>query len=156
MADGRVSIVSSYLRFPLCPVHGPGRLRTPVGRITSPARRRGPFGDRGARRTRPADPAGFATAFEIAGDGSLLAHDSRRSQPLTVARREKEGAPGGVALPSSPLAPQDDPYYRQIAAFAKSVLDGAPLVVTPEDARSAVAVAVAALESVRTGEAVAL
>jgi predicted dehydrogenase len=103
-----------------------------------------------------ADPAGFATAFDIAGDAGLLTHDSRRAQPLTVARREREGAPGGVAVPASPLAPEDDPYFLQIAAFAKSVLDGAPPAVTPEEARAAVAVALAALESVHTGEAVTL
>jgi len=104
-----------------------------------------------------ADPGGFATQFEIAGDGGLLSHDSRRTAPLSVALREQEGAPGGgVQMPSSPLSPEGDPFYKEVAAFAKAVRDGGPAPVPAWDGRAAVEVALAALESVRTGEAVEL
>lgn len=103
-----------------------------------------------------ADPGGFATQFEIAGDGGLLSHDSRRAAPLAVALREQEAAGGGVQMPSSPLAAPDDPFYREVAAFAKAVRDGGPAPVPAREAREAVAVTLAALESVRTGEAVEL
>ena len=101
-----------------------------------------------------ADPGGFATAWEIAGDAGLLTHDSRRAAPLTVALRGAGGDGPGVPLPSSPLAPGDDPYFLEIAAFARSIREGAPLAVTAQEARAAVAVAAAALESSRTGRAV--
>lgn len=103
-----------------------------------------------------ADPGGFVTTFEVAGDGGLLTHDSRKAVVLRKALRSPEDGGRGVPLPSSPLAPDDDPYYRQIAAFARAVRDGAPLAVTPEEARDAVAVAAAALESARTGRAITL
>jgi len=104
-----------------------------------------------------ADPGGFATAFEIAGDAGLLAHDSRKSVALTRAVRGGADAnTGGVALPRSPLAPGDDPYFCEIESFAASVRTGAPLFVTPAEAHAAVAVACAARESLRTGRAVAV
>lgn len=100
------------------------------------------------------DPGGFVTTFEVAGDGGLLTHDSRRTAPIRKAVRAEGETKPGVAVPSSPLAPEDDPYYRQIAAFAAAVRGIAPLAVMPEEARSAVAVAAAARESLRTGKAV--
>lgn len=103
-----------------------------------------------------ADPGGFATSFEVAGDGGLLSHDSRKATPLVRSLRREGQSGTGVPLPSSPLAPQDDPYYREIAAFAKSVREGAPLAVTAEEGRAAIAVAQAAAESARTGRAVEL
>jgi predicted dehydrogenase len=102
-----------------------------------------------------ADPGGFVTAFEVAGDGGLLTHDSRRAVPLTKAiRAEGQGRTAGVMVPSSPLTPDDDPYFKEILAFARSIREGTPLAVTPEEARRAVTVAEAARESARTGKAV--
>jgi len=103
-----------------------------------------------------ADPGGFATAFEIAGDAGLLTHDSRRAVALTQAVRGADAKVGGVALPRSPLTPGDDPYFREIESFAASVRMGAPLFVTPAEAHAAVAVACAARESLQTGRAVAV
>ncbi len=104
-----------------------------------------------------ADPGGFATTFEVAGDAGLLAHDSRRAVALTRAVRGRADAEsGGVALPRSPLAPSDDPYFCEIESFAASVRTGAPLFVTPAEAHAAVAVACAARESLQTGRAVAI
>ena len=100
------------------------------------------------------DPAGFATAFEIAGDEGLLVHDSRKATVLTRASREVEGKAAGVAIPESPLFPEDDPYYREIEHFAQCIRSGEQPLVKPEEARAAVAIAVAARESIRTGKAV--
>jgi predicted dehydrogenase len=97
-----------------------------------------------------ADPAGFSTAFEIAGDAGLLCHDSRRAASLAVHR------PSGAIVPASPLGAVDDPYFNQVAAFAASVRDGGPLPVSGADGRAAVAVAVAAVESATTGKAMTL
>jgi predicted dehydrogenase len=103
-----------------------------------------------------ADPGGFATSFEVAGDGGLLSHDSRKATPLVRSLRREGQVGPGVPLPSSPLAAHDNPYYREIAAFAKSVREGTPLAVTAEEGRAAIAVAQAAAESARTGQAVEL
>ncbi|MBC8102135.1 MAG: Gfo/Idh/MocA family oxidoreductase, partial [Cytophagales bacterium] len=66
-----------------------------------------------------ADPGGFATTFEIAGDGGLLTHDSRKASALTKAvRGTGTTVQGGISMPASPLTPDDNPFYRQIAAFA--------------------------------------
>lgn len=101
-----------------------------------------------------ADPGGFVTTWEIAGDQGLLTHDSRRAASLKTALHEMPPAKKGVPLPSSPNAPGDDPYYRQIEAFARAIQENEPVAVTPEEARAAIAVAAAARESARTGVAV--
>jgi myo-inositol 2-dehydrogenase/D-chiro-inositol 1-dehydrogenase len=54
------------------------------------------------------------------------------------------------------LAEEDDPYFREIAHFARCVQTGEAPLVTPEEARAAVAIAAAARESIRTGAAVAV
>ena len=96
-----------------------------------------------------ADPKGGGTRFEIAGDAGLLVHDARSIPALSI--RTDAGAQN-----LSPLAPDDDPFYRQCLAFARAIRGEVPLAVTGEDGRAAIAVAQAAAESVRTGRAVAL
>jgi UDP-N-acetylglucosamine 3-dehydrogenase len=96
-----------------------------------------------------ADPRGGGTRFEIAGDGGLLTHDARIAHSLsfrTEARTQN----------ASPLHPDDDPYYKQCLAFARAIRGEAPLAVTGADGRAAIAVAVAATESLKTGRAVTL
>jgi predicted dehydrogenase len=97
-------------------------------------------------------PTGFGTAFEIAGDGGLLTHDSRRTPSLTKALRDNGGPANTATL--GPLAADDDPYFRQAAAFAASIREGTPVPVPPEEACQAVAVARAARRSAETGKAV--
>lgn len=87
---------------------------------------------------------GFRTTFEIAGDAGLIEHDSRQTASVTLSR------------PESPLAPQDDPYFLELAAFVQSLRDGAPPPVTVHDAREAARIAFAALDSMATGKAVTL
>ncbi len=53
-------------------------------------------------------------------------------------------------------ASSEDMYQREIAGFARCVLEGRPLPATGEDGRAALQVALAALESIRTGQTVAL
>lgn len=96
-----------------------------------------------------ADPVVSYNAFEIAGDGGLLTHDSRNNATLFISTAEKQEA-------MSPLADADEPYNKQIAAFAKSIVEGTPLAVTGADGRAAIAVAAAALESSRTRKVVTL
>jgi predicted dehydrogenase len=55
---------------------------------------------------------------------------------------------------ASPLAPLDDPYCREFAHFLDCLERNAPFLVTPNQAAMAVKVALAALESVRSGQPV--
>jgi myo-inositol 2-dehydrogenase/D-chiro-inositol 1-dehydrogenase len=54
----------------------------------------------------------------------------------------------------SPLADEDEPYRAELAHFLDHLTTGAPLRVTPHDALMAVQVALAAIESMRTGQPV--
>lgn len=90
------------------------------------------------------------TRFEIAGDAGLLEFDSVCTAPLTMAPRD--GAPAS----ESPLAAQDDPYYAELRAFTDALQAGSPMPVTVYDAREAVRIALAALDSLHTGKPVTL
>jgi predicted dehydrogenase len=94
-----------------------------------------------------ADPAGFRTAFEVAGSGGFFEYDNRWTPPLRTVN-----AKGNFI--ESPMAPTDDPYFRQLSAFIESVDEGTPPPVTAVDGLRAVAIAEAAIESARTGKTV--
>lgn len=100
-------------------------------------------------------PGQFRTALEIAGDGGLIEWDSVHRQAVT-ARFKESTTPSTNEHQSaaSPTAPQDDPYYKELAHFLDHVENGTPLRVTPHDALMAVKVSLAAIESVRTGQPV--
>ncbi len=102
-----------------------------------------------------AHPGGFRTTLEIAGDGGMITHDSAASAPLAASLRSTGGG-GGVAVPESPMAEGEDPYYLEIAAFVAALEKGEPPPVTLQDAREATRIALAALESIETGKAVTL
>lgn len=101
-------------------------------------------------------PGGFRTTLEIAGDAGLIEHDSAQSAPLTFSPHKTEGGAGGVAVPESPLAAGDNPYFRELSAFVHALQAGEPPPVTVYDAREAARIALAALESIETGKAVTL
>jgi UDP-N-acetylglucosamine 3-dehydrogenase len=89
------------------------------------------------------DAPGY-NSLEIAGDAGLFVHDSRKASPLT-----------GKAS-SSPRHTRDDPFFKELLAFAKAIKGEATLAVTPEEARANIQVAVAAYESLTTGKVVTL
>jgi predicted dehydrogenase len=101
-----------------------------------------------------AHTGGFRTTFEICGDAGMIAHDSALTAPLTVSLRQAEPGKSGVAVPESPMAPFDDPYYRELRHFTDCVLTGKQPEITLDDARAAVEIAEAALKSIETGEPV--
>jgi len=102
-----------------------------------------------------AHPGGFRTTLEVAGDKGLIDHDSSRSAPITASLRATGGG-SGVAVPESPMAPTDDPYYKELHAFVQALKDGVTPPVTVYDAREATRIALAALESIQTGKVVTL
>jgi predicted dehydrogenase len=99
----------------------------------------------------------FRTQFEICGDAGMIEHDSANSASFSVRFREPEsaGVPT-VAIPESPLFPDDDPYYKELRHFVDIVDGKAEPLVTANDARAAVAIAEAALQSIATGKPVSI
>lgn len=91
------------------------------------------------------------SSFEIAGDAGLIEYDSAQTATLTRSRRQPP-----TAATESPLAPNDDPYYLELRAFIDSLDSKSPPPVTVQDARQAVRIALAALQSIETGKAVTL
>lgn len=93
------------------------------------------------------DPGGFRTTYEVAGSDGLIEFDSRASAAIRTHK------PGGARLESS-LAPTDDPYYKELRAFLNAVSEGTPPPVSGRDGLAAMSIALAALESARTGKVV--
>ncbi|MCW5937941.1 MAG: Gfo/Idh/MocA family oxidoreductase [Fimbriimonadaceae bacterium] len=93
------------------------------------------------------DPSGFSTAIDAAGSEGLIEYDSRRNPSLRLHQESGSRAENNYSA-------ADDPYYRQISAFVETVRQGGTLPVTPEEGANAVAVALAAIESARTGRPV--
>ena len=92
----------------------------------------------------------FRTQFELCGDAGMIEHDSEKSAPFTVSYRQTDVGESGVAIPESPLFPADDPYYKELRHFIDVIEGKAQPLVTVYDARAAVAIASAALESIAT------
>ncbi len=103
-----------------------------------------------------AHPGGFRTSLEVAGDGGMISHDSADSAPIHAYLRETGAAGSGVAVPESPMSPDDDPYYKEIAAFARAVQTGEPPPIPLREAREATRIALAALESIQSGKVITL
>ena len=101
-----------------------------------------------------ADPSGFHTSFEFTGTGGILTHSSELERPLLTFRKSPEAAAAGVAVPECPLA--KSPYQEELEHFVDCIRTGAEAVVTAEDAYRALEIALAALESVQSGEPVSL
>ncbi len=97
---------------------------------------------------------GFTTALEVAGTKGVLEHKSTLSTPLVVHQRASIASGGGVAVPESPLS--ESPYTAELRHFADCLRTGAPFKVTPQDATEALRIALAAVESARTGQPVYL
>jgi UDP-N-acetylglucosamine 3-dehydrogenase len=102
-------------------------------------------------------PGRFRTRFEIAGDGGLVEWDSLDPSPLTVTLKSTE-TPSSPAISQShsPLAPQDDPYYLELEHFLHCRENGEDFRVAPGDGLAAVRLALAAIESIRTGRPIYL
>jgi len=96
-----------------------------------------------------ADPSTGYTAYEVAGDGGLLVHDSRRAATLTLSTADSRTTTG-------PLLPDDDPYHRQAADFVTAVRERRNPLADGRAGSAAVRVATAAALSAKTGKVVAL
>ncbi|HGJ64561.1 TPA: gfo/Idh/MocA family oxidoreductase [bacterium] len=97
-----------------------------------------------------AHPTGFFVKLEVAGDGGLFEFDSRTSSPLKVATKSAKSSGGGVEVPQNPVL--ESPYTTELKHFVKSVEEDKEPPVTGEDALRAIEIAIAALESMKTGK----
>ncbi|HEU5014194.1 MAG TPA: Gfo/Idh/MocA family oxidoreductase [Roseiflexaceae bacterium] len=99
-------------------------------------------------------PPTFRTSLEIAGDAGLIAFTSPSTEPIEALLRVESATVSDVALPDSALS--ESPYTAQIKSFYETLAHAAPPRVTPQDGLAAVQIALAAIESARTGKAVFL
>ncbi|SFR67091.1 Predicted dehydrogenase [Halogeometricum rufum] len=90
----------------------------------------------------------FVTSYEFAGDEGLLEFDARDENAVRVS-----GGAEGANAPASPLAVS--PYTKELEHFVECAETGREPEITPDDARQAVKIALAAIESSERGEPVA-
>jgi predicted dehydrogenase len=95
------------------------------------------------------DPRGFSTAIDACGSEGVVEFDSRTFAAVVEAS-------GGEVKVGSPNSPEQDPYMRQLTAFLKMASEGAAPAVTLQEAREAVRVCMAAIESAHSGQPVRL
>ena len=98
-------------------------------------------------------PPLFRTALEIAGENGVIEHPAESSAPLHVYLKE-HGTDTGAGVPTSPLL--EDPYHAQIKHFYDVLANDTPARIAPEEGAAAVRIALAAIESARTGRRVRL
>ncbi|NRF95725.1 Gfo/Idh/MocA family oxidoreductase [Paenibacillus frigoriresistens] len=96
----------------------------------------------------------FSMKFEIAGKTGILDYDSSKDQPLVAVSRGGRGSSGGVAVPESPL--KENPYYTELKHFLSCIEKGNDPIVSAEDAFEAMRIALAAIESMQTGQQITL
>jgi predicted dehydrogenase len=97
--------------------------------------------------------SGFRTTGEIAGDQGMLTYDSDLDQALLSDLE----APGRAVWDGFPTTYTDrSPYVAQMEHWVRCILGREAPEVTAKQARDALQVALAALESAVTGEAVTL
>ena len=101
-----------------------------------------------------AQPRGtFRTRVEVAGDAGLVEWDSLDRPPL-MADLHNDDFTGHQHLGFSPLAPEDDPYYAELAHFIQVLEGKVQPRVTAHDGLMAVKISLAAIESLRSGQPV--
>jgi predicted dehydrogenase len=93
-------------------------------------------------------PAPFEYAIEIAGSRGLLTSNSTEAPPLRLLQDPDGEAP--------PVAAGRSPYAAELEHFVRCLRTGEEPVVGGSDAREALRVSLAAIESVRTGNPVVL
>ena len=99
-----------------------------------------------------ASPVGqWRTRLEISGDEGIVEWDSEGEAPITRIVANETGT-GKARTTLSPYGPDIQPYKAELADFLNHLETGEPMRVSPRDALMAVKVALAAIESVRSGQ----
>ena len=99
---------------------------------------------------------GFGTKFEFACENGLLIHDSTSASAFRSYRQSNSSPAGspGVAVPESPM--DKDPYTLELEHFIQCLHEGKEPLINGQEALQAVNIAVAALESIKTGRPITL
>lgn len=97
---------------------------------------------------------GYDQRFEVFGSHGMLQNENLH--PTTVRRWTKDETEVREPLLNFFLERYADAYRAELKAFLDAVAAGAPMPVTPHDGRQALLLADCALESARTGRAVAI
>ena len=96
----------------------------------------------------------FRTSLDIAGSEGLIEWHSDDSSTVKSFLETRATDADAVGIPSSVLT--EDPYTTQIKHFKHAITSNAPFDVTPENALAALEIALAARESLATGQAIHL
>jgi len=100
-------------------------------------------------------PGPFQTKAEIAGSAGIIQANSMKSSSLQIHKAPSaSGASSFVTVPESPGF--HSPYELELVHFIECIRTGAEPIVTARDAYKALELALAAIESVRTGQAIHL
>ena len=94
----------------------------------------------------------FRTAIEIAGSEGIIRHASEETAALRIERRDTGTPAAGVQVPRGPVA--ETPYQAELRHFLARIADGGPILTGGDEAVRALAIALAVLESIRTGRAI--
>lgn len=98
-----------------------------------------------------AHPAGFRVKVEVCGDKGMITFDSAEA-PIEAMMRQTAGGVPGMIVPGSPVAVS--PYQLEWEDFVAWLNEGRQPKVSPTDAVWAVRMALAALESAKSGRPV--
>lgn len=94
----------------------------------------------------------FRTAIEIAGSEGILRHSSEETGALRLERTAPVTTTAGVQVPRGPVA--ESPYQTELRHFLARIADGGVIMTGGDEAVRALAIALAVLESIRTGRAI--
>lgn len=95
----------------------------------------------------------FRTAFEMVGTDGQLSYDSSKDSPLKTQISSDEAI---SVFYDNPMPPNMNPYAKELRSFIDAIVHDTTVLVKPEEAKAALAVALAARESSRTGKVVCL
>lgn len=94
------------------------------------------------------DAGPFRTAYEVCGSNGMIEFDSSKVPTL-----RSQVAGGGTT--EAPLLPGDDPYFGELSDFIRAIEGDTEPPVTGLDGWMALSIALAAVESAKTGKPVA-
>ncbi|MGH2559542.1 MAG: Gfo/Idh/MocA family protein [Thermomicrobiales bacterium] len=96
--------------------------------------------------------ANFRTAIEIAGSEGIIDYSREESAPLWLERSDPEVQQRGIITRFIPA--NRGPYHTELHHFVDRIADGQPFLTEGEDGLRALEIALATLDSIRTGQPV--
>ena len=94
----------------------------------------------------------FGSTFEVIGTQGQIEFDSRKSSPI-----QKQTNHGTFSCSfENPLQPNEEPYTHELQVFINAIVENQAPLITGEQAKKALQVALAAIESSKTGQPVTL